>query len=525
MHMREKMNEAGRAACAAVLAAGLCWPCGLALADGEDDGAVPAPVAAAEPDAVETDMAEPSGGGASDGASAPEGGPAGDELPPADPASGASAGAADPGPSSGPAAGSPDGGGDAAGDGSKSADAAEKDAAEKDAAEKNAEGKAAEEKKAAERDANAKADEARAALSEADAALSRASSALAGLDEARAPFEAAAAGAPEAAESARALRDEANAAVAAAALAREGAATARVEAALASAPSPDAAGSAARVGESASALAEAQLRRSGKAADYGRMRVDLAMAGIDAALAEQVSAAKERELLALAEAGNSAAFDAEMALADCRKAYRAAQEAADSIPDSVEGAAALKAGVASDIASLDARRAAVQARVAEWYELAEGAVGARGALSFGAGVDFGLPEAEFVAKWGAAIDRFLSGRGAPLAGYGEAMARSAYKWRIDPRLCAAVSITESSGGLYCIKPHNAWGWGAADSDPYGLAWQWGSWEEAIEAWHQGVATNTAGLATARTLTAFGEIYASSTSWAQNTAASMRQITP
>ena len=29
------------------------------------------------------------------------------------------------------------------------------------------------------------------------------------------------------------------------------------------------------------------------------------------------------------------------------------------------------------------------------------------------------------------------------------------------------------------------GWGAADSDPRGLAAEWSSFEEAIEAWHEG----------------------------------------
>ena len=39
----------------------------------------------------------------------------------------------------------------------------------------------------------------------------------------------------------------------------------------------------------------------------------------------------------------------------------------------------------------------------------------------------------------------------------------------------------------CIRPHNAWGWGAADSNPYGLASEWDSWETAIEAHIRGLA--------------------------------------
>lgn len=84
--------------------------------------------------------------------------------------------------------------------------------------------------------------------------------------------------------------------------------------------------------------------------------------------------------------------------------------------------------------------------------------------------------------------------------------------KIDPRLCAAVSIAESGGGQNCIRPYNAWGWGAADSDPRGLAAEWSSFEEAIEAWHEGMASSGSGLATARTVSALGAIYCSSPIW-------------
>ena len=64
---------------------------------------------------------------------------------------------------------------------------------------------------------------------------------------------------------------------------------------------------------------------------------------------------------------------------------------------------------------------------------------------------------------------------------------SAWKHCIDPRWSAAISNTESSKGAVCIRPHNAWGWGAADSDPYNLAFDWGSWAEAIDAHAKGLA--------------------------------------
>ena len=41
---------------------------------------------------------------------------------------------------------------------------------------------------------------------------------------------------------------------------------------------------------------------------------------------------------------------------------------------------------------------------------------------------------------------------------------------MDPRFSPAISAVESSKGLYCFKPHNAWGWGSSS---------WNTWEDAI----------------------------------------------
>lgn len=106
-----------------------------------------------------------------------------------------------------------------------------------------------------------------------------------------------------------------------------------------------------------------------------------------------------------------------------------------------------------------------------------------GALNDGA--DWSLDEDDFIAMWAPRIDAYLAG--SPLAGQGENFARSAWRYCIDPRWSAAISNTESSKGAFCIRPHNAWGWGAADSDPYGLASEWESWEEAIDAHARGLA--------------------------------------
>ena len=101
------------------------------------------------------------------------------------------------------------------------------------------------------------------------------------------------------------------------------------------------------------------------------------------------------------------------------------------------------------------------------------------------GADWYAPRDEFIEEWAERLDAYL--KGTPLEGQGVNFAASAWKYCIDPRWSAAISNTESSKGAFCIRPHNAWGWGAADSDPYGLASEWASWEEAIDAHAAGLA--------------------------------------
>ena len=92
---------------------------------------------------------------------------------------------------------------------------------------------------------------------------------------------------------------------------------------------------------------------------------------------------------------------------------------------------------------------------------------------------------EFIAEWSERLDKYLAG--SALEGQGKNFAASAWKYCIDPRWSAAISNTESGKGAVCIRAHNAWGWGAADSDPYNLAVEWSSWEEAIDAHAKGLA--------------------------------------
>lgn len=85
-------------------------------------------------------------------------------------------------------------------------------------------------------------------------------------------------------------------------------------------------------------------------------------------------------------------------------------------------------------------------------------------------------EATFVAKWAPRIDAYLAG--SPMAGTGEAFARAAYAYNVDPRFSPAIACTESGKGRYCFLPHNAWGWGSCS---------WDSWEEAIDDHVRGLA--------------------------------------
>ena len=101
------------------------------------------------------------------------------------------------------------------------------------------------------------------------------------------------------------------------------------------------------------------------------------------------------------------------------------------------------------------------------------------------GADWKGTEEEFIEEWAPRIDAYFEGT--PMADTGEYFAKAAWDNYIDPRFSPAISNIESSKGAYCIQPHNAWGWGAADPNPAGLASAWSSWEEAINAHVKGLA--------------------------------------
>jgi peptidoglycan hydrolase CwlO-like protein len=90
-------------------------------------------------------------------------------------------------------------------------------------------------------------------------------------------------------------------------------------------------------------------------------------------------------------------------------------------------------------------------------------------------VDWSDDKKAFVKEWTKRIDKYL--KGSPMAGHGGTFAEAAWDNGVDPRWSPAISYTESSRGLYCFLPHNAWGWGNVS---------WPDWDTAIRAHVQGL---------------------------------------
>ena len=99
--------------------------------------------------------------------------------------------------------------------------------------------------------------------------------------------------------------------------------------------------------------------------------------------------------------------------------------------------------------------------------------------------DWDAGEKAFIATWAPRIDAYL--KDSPMEGLGKEFAKAAWANHVDPRFSPAIATIESGKGRVCIRPHNAWGWGAADSDPYGLASEWDTWEQAINTHLSGLA--------------------------------------
>ena len=120
-------------------------------------------------------------------------------------------------------------------------------------------------------------------------------------------------------------------------------------------------------------------------------------------------------------------------------------------------------------AAEEARLAAEAAKKAELEALQARAEGDAAAAGLDP-VDWTMGHDEFVAYWGARIDAFLAGY--PLEGQGVTFAEAAWDYGVDPRLSPAISNTETTRGLNCSAPYNAWGWGPHIPFP--------NWEVAID---------------------------------------------
>ena len=177
----------------------------------------------------------------------------------------------------------------------------------------------------------------------------------------------------------------------------------------------------------------------------------------------------------------------------------------------------------------DKARSSAQSACGYWYNLVDAVAGYQGSFTFGTGLEFSLSEEEFVSKWGAAIDKFYDqqseelDRDIPLAGYGEAMARKAYELRMDPRLCAAVSMTETAGGSNCAYENNAWNFKDFGEDgSYDMA-TWDSFDKAIGEWCEGLLDSKIQYSKTSCLSAFGDMYSTDSKWTVRTAEYMQAI--
>jgi hypothetical protein len=72
-----------------------------------------------------------------------------------------------------------------------------------------------------------------------------------------------------------------------------------------------------------------------------------------------------------------------------------------------------------------------------------------------------------------AIDTYLAGT--PMEGLGECIATNAERTSVNPFLCPAVAMAESTCGRQCFSPHNAWG---MIYERAGFP----SWEAGVERW-------------------------------------------
>jgi hypothetical protein len=76
------------------------------------------------------------------------------------------------------------------------------------------------------------------------------------------------------------------------------------------------------------------------------------------------------------------------------------------------------------------------------------------------------------------IDAYLARRGSPMAGTGAAFVAAGNATGVNPVLSVAIAGKESSFGLYCFVPHNAWGMKAPQYSNGFATWEEGIWANA-----------------------------------------------
>lgn len=148
--------------------------------------------------------------------------------------------------------------------------------------------------------------------------------------------------------------------------------------------------------------------------------------------------------------------------------------------DQIDALLAAKSELDEAKAQLDEDKAVIDESVAAAKEALDEAKQARAQAQaevlqakggeLAAQIDWSMSREEFVAHWGARLNKYLSGT--PLSGHGEDFADAAYLNGCDPRWSAAISRIESGCGAACFRPHNAWGW---------MGKSFSSWSDAIYA--------------------------------------------
>lgn len=167
--------------------------------------------------------------------------------------------------------------------------------------------------------------------------------------------------------------------------------------------------------------------------------------------------------------------EAEIEKTNAEDALGVAQSAREAIQKKAEEEAAAEAEAAA--AAIAAAQAQEEAAATDTPDAGSSGGSSNGGAPGGVGdIDWSSDKTSFVGEWTGRIDAYLAG--SPLAGQGKTFAEAAWNYGVDPRWSPAISNTESSKGLYCFRPHNAWGWGQVS---------WGSWEEAIDAHVRGLA--------------------------------------